>query len=160
MNVLFFSKTFFSNEDNVSILNIVCFRQGRVTLGNTRRAPGGRALSQEDLESFGLSVEVSQDFSPQPQTGPSPSSGQFSLVSAGPGPPQQSPRQQQGPPQFVSVSLPDTPQQFISLPQQPHPLTSPAPATSQRNNINSPFNAQFSQAPAPNTINSKQPFQF
>ena len=117
-------------------------------------------MSQEDLESFGLSVEVSQDFSPQPQTGPSPSSGQFSLVSTGPGPPQQSPRQQQGPPQFVSVSLPDTPQQFISLPQQPHPLTSPAPATSQRNNINSPFNAQFSQVPAPNTINSKQPFQF
>merc|ERR1719270_234398 len=77
-------------------------RQGRVTLGNSRRAPGGRALSQEDLESFGLSVEVSQDFSPQPQTGPSPSSGQFSLVSTGPGPPQQ----------------------FISLPQQPHPLTS------------------------------------
>jgi len=37
-------------------------RQGRA-VGNLRRGgPGGRALSQEDLEAFGLSVEVSNDF--------------------------------------------------------------------------------------------------
>ena len=29
-----------------------------------RKAPGGRALSQEDLESFGLSIEVNSDFDP------------------------------------------------------------------------------------------------
>ena len=45
-------------------------RQGRVPgPGIARRAPGGRTLSQEDLESFGLSIEVSSEFAPpaQPQ---------------------------------------------------------------------------------------------
>jgi len=54
-------------------------RQGRVV---GRGGPGGRALSQEDLEAFGLSVEVSNDFRPPSQTGqytnkPSP---QFSPI--------------------------------------------------------------------------------
>lgn len=44
-------------------------RQGRM-VGNLRRGgPGGRALSQEDLEAFGLSVEVSNDFRPPSQAG-------------------------------------------------------------------------------------------
>ena len=33
------------------------------------RAPGGRTLSQEDLESFGLSIEVSSDFGLSPGPG-------------------------------------------------------------------------------------------
>ena len=141
------------------------FRQ-RVVQGNVRR-PGGRTLSQEDLEAYGLSIEVSSDFglqtshkvSPQPQ----PFSPSLRFVSPvaetvtsitsiqpnkqvtptsqfcrAPGKPQQA--------QFVDGALPSA----LSSPQ--YSQQNPRPAA---NNL--PFRSQFSP---PNTINSKQPFQF
>ena len=42
-------------------------QQSRAGPAIVRRAPGGRALSQEDLESFGLSIEVNSDFGPPNQ---------------------------------------------------------------------------------------------
>ena len=116
-----------------------CFRSGRVTgppgqvMG---RAPGGRALSQEDLESFGLSIEVSSDLVLSPgQQGPAPQP-QFPLKSpvvsqygpslqfTSPGLPEVGPSPKQPPlkspgPMFSGPSL----RQFVSvsLPQQPEP---------------------------------------
>ena len=158
--------------------DLFCYRSGRVAgppvsqvMG---RAPGGRTLSQEDLESFGLSIEVSSDFGlpPGQQQGPQP---QFPLkspapqVSQYPGPftspglpevPKQPPLKSPGPMfsgpglqrQFVSVSLPQQPEppqhQFITS-SQFSPVTSaqPPPFPGQPHPATPPtsqFSSQFS----------------
>ena len=103
------------------------------------RAPGGRTLSQEDLESFGLSIEVSSDFGlpPGQQQGPAPQP-QFPLKSPAP---QVSQYPGPGLQPFTSPGLPEVPKQpplkspgpmfsgpglqrqfvSVSLPQQPEP---------------------------------------
>ena len=144
--------------------------------GNIRR-PGGRTLSQEDLEAYGLSIEVSSDFglpsshktpaqpfspsvqfvSPGPESGPSlqpnkqvtPSSVTTSQF--GPAGPLQIVNISQAPPASTSVT-PQQQQQFIQTNQ-----FSPATFRPASNTPGLPFSPQFSP---PNTISSKQPFQF
>ena len=149
--------------------------------GNIRR-PGGRTLSQEDLEAYGLSIEVSSDFglpgshkatapqpfspsvqfvspnqdtatsitsitSIQPNKAVTPSSvttsqfgpgGSLQIVNISQAAPASSTATQQ--PQFIQAN------QF-----------SPATFRPASNPPGLPFSSQFSP---PNTINSKQPFQF
>lgn len=158
-------------------------RPGRVTgpQAQMRRAPGGRALCQEDLESFGLSVEITGDFGPPSQSGPAP---QFPLKSPavpqfGPGlqfsspslPPEAVPSpkpalKSPGPMfspnirQFVSVSLPQQPEppqpqhqhQFITS-SQFSPVTSVQAQTfpSQQPHPATPTSSQFSSQFSPPT---------
>ena len=153
------------------------------------RAPGGRTLSQEDLESFGLSIEVSSDFGLSPgQQQPPPqfplkspvqvSSGQFpgpGLQFTSPGlaevSPKQPPLKSPGPMfspglrQFVSVSLPQQPEppqhQFITS-SQFSPVTSgpPFPQAQPAQAATSQFSSEFSPPGPPTTINSKASFPF
>ena len=146
-------------------------RQGRVPgPGIARRAPGGRTLSQEDLESFGLSIEVSSEFAPpaQPQqqqfagkmspaaaaaaqftSKPPPGLAQFSPA------PGHAPSQQFPAPASSPIFIPASGYSPAPGPQQQQQQQQQQqPPSSQRN---SPFSSQFSP---PNTINSKQPFQF
>ena len=69
-------------EDRPS--SLFTFRQ-RVVQGNIRR-PGGRTLSQEDLEAYGLSIEVSSDFGlpSSHKTAAQPFSPSVQFVSPGP----------------------------------------------------------------------------
>ena len=174
------------------------FRQ-RVVQGNVRR-PGGRTLSQEDLEAYGLSIEVSSDFglptshkaSPQPQ--PFSPTVQFvspaaetvtSITSISPLQPNKqvtptsqfcpAPGKPQPTSQMVAGALqasqsPQFSQQSAALQASQSPQysqqsavlqASQSPQYSQQNfrpaANNLPFRSQFSP---PNTINSKQPFQF
>ena len=140
--------------------------------GNIRR-PGGRTLSQEDLEAYGLSIEVSSDFglSSSHKTPGQPFSPSVQFVSPGPGPdtltsisslqpnkavtPSSGPPAQFGPAgplQAGPASTTVSQQQFIQTNQ-----FSPANFRPASNTPGLPFSSQFSP---PNTINSKQPFQF
>ena len=159
------------------------FRQ-RVVQGNVRR-PGGRTLSQEDLEAYGLSIEVSSDFglptshkaSPQPQ--PFSPTVQFvspaaetvtSITSISPLQPNKqvtptsqfcpAPGKPQPTSQMVAGALqasqsPQFSQQSAALQASQSPQYSQQNFRPAANNL--PFRSQFSP---PNTINSKQPFQF
>ena len=165
-------------EDRPS--SLFTFRQ-RVVQGNIRR-PGGRTLSQEDLEAYGLSIEVSSDFglpsshkapaqtfspsvqfvSPGPETLTSITSitsiqpnkavtpSSVTTSQFGPAGPLQIVNISQAPP--VSSTLSQQPQ-FI----QTNQFSPAAPFRGASNTPGLPFNSQFSP---PNTINSKQPFQF
>ena len=154
------------------------FRQ-RVVQGNIRR-PGGRTLSQEDLEAYGLSIEVSSDFGlpgshkapappfspsvqfvspPGPEPGASLQPNKQVPSSAGSGSVATSQFGPAGPLQIVNISQAAppastavTPGQFIQTNQ-----FSPATFRPASNSPALPFSSQFSP---PNTINSKQPFQF
>ena len=153
------------------------FRQGLnisgVSPGVSRRAPGGRTLSQEDLESFGLSIEVSNEFGPQPQT-PNQNQVQFSSNV------QFSPAGGTSPAVRASgiTAVKSKPagltqfnsNQFVTLSMsEPGNVSShvSAHAQGQFNNSQSQnarvntsnFNSQFSPPPS-NSNNSKQPFQF
>ena len=112
-------------------------RPGRVTgpQAQMRRAPGGRALCQEDLESFGLSVEITGDFGPPSQSGPAP---QFPLKS--PAVPQFGPGLQ-----FSSPSLP------------PEAVPSPKPALKSPGPMFSPNIRQFVSVSLPQQPEPPQP---
>lgn len=150
--------------------------------GNIRR-PGGRTLSQEDLEAYGLSIEVSSDFglpsshkaaaqtfspsvqfvSPGPETLTSISSlsslqpnkavtpSSVTTSQFGPAGPLQIVNISQASP--ASSTLGQQPPQFIQT-NQFSPAATFRPAS---NPPGLPFTSQFSP---PNTISSKQPFQF
>ena len=148
--------------------------------GNIRR-PGGRTLSQEDLEAYGLSIEVSSDFGLTPSHKAaaqsfspsvqfvSPGPGQDSLTSISslqpnkavtPGSGQTSQFGPAGPLQIVNISQAAPAATTVSQQQQQFIQTnqfSPANFRPASNNPGLPFSSQFSP---PNTINSKQPFQF
>lgn len=151
-------------------VNIRQQQQSRAAPAIVRRAPGGRALSQEDLESFGLSIEVNSDFGPpnqqpgRPQqvvTGSPQFSSSVQLTSVPVSQLQFSPSVNAG---YVSVSSsaaagqPDTAAgqlqftQFSPAQGQPTAVVSSqfSPLANQLRNNSSPF--------SPPT--SKQPFQF
>ena len=167
-------------EDRPS--SLFTFRQ-RVVQGNIRR-PGGRTLSQEDLEAYGLSIEVSSDFGlpSSHKTAAQPFSPSVQFVSPGPDTitsitsississiqpnkavtPSSVTTSQFGPGgslQIVNISQAAPASSTVT--QQPQFIQtnqfSPATFRPASNTPGLPFSSQFSP---PNTINSKQPFQF
>ena len=141
--------------------------------GNIRR-PGGRTLSQEDLEAYGLSIEVSSDFGlPGSHKAPAPAfSPSVQFVSPGPEsgtsiqPNKQVTPSSVAPSQFAPagqlqiVNISQAPPASTAVTQQQFGQTnqfSPATFRPASNTPALPFSSQFSP---PNTINSKQPFQF
>ena len=155
-----------------TVSSLFTFRQ-RVVQGNIRR-PGGRTLSQEDLEAYGLSIEVSSDFGlPSSHKAPAPAfSPSVQFVSPGPEsgtsiqPNKQVTPSSVAPSQFAPagqlqiVNISQAPPASTAVTQQQFGQTnqfSPATFRPASNTPALPFSSQFSP---PNTINSKQPFQF